>query len=329
MKNESAPLAHLDPWQSLTELTVLSILESTLNRRLTSLCLPRNSYINRVYELETEDTHERFIVKFYRPGRWSREVILSEHRYLDYLSGHDVSVIPPIKVKDETLFKRDGVCFAIFPKRGGRALDEFDEELWRQVGRLFGRIHAVAAHAPSIDRIQWRPSVATAQHLSVILAQQCMPPDYDQPFVELVRTFITRFDPLFDQIDRIVLHGDAHRGNLMIRPDEGLYLVDFDDMSIGPAMQDIWMLFPDNLAMCPKELGWFRDGYETFCAFPGAQQKLLSALQGMRMVHFVAWSAIQHREAPFQQLWCDWGTSRYWHEIMRELQTLLLIPNAI
>src|SRR5690242_2367834 len=39
------------------------------------------SYVNRVYGLRAE-TGERYVVKFYRPGRWSRDAILDEHAFL-------------------------------------------------------------------------------------------------------------------------------------------------------------------------------------------------------------------------------------------------------
>ncbi|WP_237578171.1 phosphotransferase, partial [Klebsiella pneumoniae] len=39
---------------------------------------PLNSYENRVYQFQDEERH-RYVVKFYRPERWSAEQILEEH----------------------------------------------------------------------------------------------------------------------------------------------------------------------------------------------------------------------------------------------------------
>src|SRR4051812_24095001 len=49
--------------------------------RSTGRCLPLRAFENRVYEVELED-ESRLVVKFYRPGRWSREIILDEHQFL-------------------------------------------------------------------------------------------------------------------------------------------------------------------------------------------------------------------------------------------------------
>src|SRR5262249_20109855 len=49
--------------------------------RCTGRCLPLRAFENRVYEVELED-ERRLVVKFYRPGRWSRDTILDEHAFL-------------------------------------------------------------------------------------------------------------------------------------------------------------------------------------------------------------------------------------------------------
>src|SRR4030095_7301723 len=54
--------------------------------RCTGRCMPLRAFENRVYEVELED-ERRLVVKFYRPGRWSRETILGEHAFLAALAG--------------------------------------------------------------------------------------------------------------------------------------------------------------------------------------------------------------------------------------------------
>ena len=41
---------------------------------------PLNSYENRVYRFQDED-RRRFVVKFYRPERWSADQIREEHQF--------------------------------------------------------------------------------------------------------------------------------------------------------------------------------------------------------------------------------------------------------
>jgi Ser/Thr protein kinase RdoA (MazF antagonist) len=115
-------------WQSINHDSILSAVEGTLQEKLSNLLLPRNSYINRVYELEKYDSRERFIVKFYRPCRWTQEMILEEHRFLNELHEKEVPVVPPLKINNKTLFEYTPkpnplpFAYALFPKKSGRAL---------------------------------------------------------------------------------------------------------------------------------------------------------------------------------------------------------------
>ena len=52
------------------------------------------------------------------------------------------------------------ILFAIFPRIGGRNLEEFDDEQLRILGRLLGRIHNVGARAPA----EFRPTLSPASY---------------------------------------------------------------------------------------------------------------------------------------------------------------------
>ena len=54
-----------------------------------------NSYENRVYQVGLYDS-DSIIVKFYRPGRWSREQILEEHAFAEELSSLEIPVVAPV-----------------------------------------------------------------------------------------------------------------------------------------------------------------------------------------------------------------------------------------
>src|SRR4029434_773613 len=110
--------------------------------RCTGRCLPLRAFENRVYEVELED-ERRLVVKFYRPGRWSRETILDEHAVLADLTAAAGAAVAPIDLgTGETLSEIEGIYYAAFPKVRGRSLDELDAENRRRIGRTIGRMHA-------------------------------------------------------------------------------------------------------------------------------------------------------------------------------------------
>tara|TARA_B100000586_G_C20077105_1_gene413570 strand:+ start:300 stop:1241 length:942 start_codon:yes stop_codon:yes gene_type:complete len=304
-------------------MTVITAVESVIKENLTNFCMPRNSYINRVYEVETQ-SKERFIVKFYRPNRWSDAMILGEHSFLQKCRALELPVIPPLTYDNKTLFTRQpttehSISFAIFPKKGGRVIDELNEDLWKETGRLLGRIHCVGETIKESDRTCWRPSIATQRHLRTLEESTLIPQDYVAGFGNAVRQFIQQSDPLFNAQDTILIHGDCHFGNIIYRPDESLYLVDFDDSVMGPPVQDLWMLLPDSIENCQKEVLWFIDGYSTFRDFTERSLRLIPALRVMRQIHFSAWCAIQSLDVHFKHHFPEWGSIKYWNTLLKDI----------
>jgi Ser/Thr protein kinase RdoA (MazF antagonist) len=311
-----------NPFHTLTHDAIFNAVETAVEQRLTSLLIPRNSYINRVVELELADSRERLIVKFYRPGRWTAEMIQTEHNFVQTLHEQELPVIPPTLYQGQTLHTHEGIHFAVFPKKGGRAINEFDQPQWEQLGRLFARLHTAGALWPEANRLRWTPEIATRQHLTALQTNQVVPSDF-QPALERVTTqLLARIQPLFINVHSLLIHGDAHLGNIIHRLGEGLFLVDFDDLCIGPAIQDLWMLLPGTPEQCTKELGWLRSGYDLFREFPANELTLVPALRAMRMIHFAAWCAMQSRESHFNHHFPEWGTSRYWNEWIKGLQEI-------
>jgi Ser/Thr protein kinase RdoA (MazF antagonist) len=307
-------------WQNLNHDTIFKVVEEAIGKKLSNLLRKRNSYINRVYEIEEHDSEERLIVKFYRPGRWTAEMINEEHKFLRELSDKEIPVVPPLEFGGKTLFSFEKIHFALFPKRGGRALDEFDEEGWKTIGRQLARIHLIGEMHKKSKRVTWKPSVATKHHVEVLLKTDYILPDFVKSFKSAAELFIKKADPLFDKHNFILLHGDMHKGNLIHRPGEGTFIIDFDDISFGPPVQDVWMLLPDIVDNCEVELGWFFKGYETFRPFDLDSLKLIPALRGMRIIHFVSWLAIQSKDTDFKKHFPEVGTKRYWNEIIKDIQ---------
>ena len=67
----------------------------TLGGMATGRYLALNAMENRVYDVELEGG-ENVILKFYRPGRWSKETILAEHKYLKLAVENEIPVVTPV-----------------------------------------------------------------------------------------------------------------------------------------------------------------------------------------------------------------------------------------
>ncbi|MBN3033921.1 MAG: serine/threonine protein kinase [Candidatus Saganbacteria bacterium] len=310
-------------WKNLTPENIFGAVETTLGEKLSNICLKRNSYINRVYELERHGSGERLIVKFYRPGRWAAAQIAEEQRFLRELAADELPVIPPLAVNGETLFGWGEISYALFPKKGGRAVDEFDKEGWQTLGRTVARIHRAGERHKTSTRMYWRPAVAAGQHLELILRSGFILPEFKAALAKAAELFIHKADPMFAEDKFILLHGDCHKGNIIFRPNEGYFVVDFDDMCFGPPVQDLWLLLPDTLERSANELNWFVAGYETFRPFDYEALELIPALRGMRIIHYAAWLAVQSGEPDFLNNFPQAGSPRYWNTLIKELQQIV------
>lgn len=299
--------------------TVINLVEDMLGVHCTNLFRPLNSYINRVFELEKDDG-EGVVVKFYRPGRWSKKGLQDEHDFLFDLAKLEIPVISPLmQVNGETIGKYEEIFFAIFPKCGGRSFDEFTDDQWLEIGRLLGRFHNVGEKKTLTDRPVMTPGQSTRQQFDFILANNLVPPDILGQFQELTDVIIETITPMFDGCEMIRIHGDCHFSNIIYRPNESFFLIDLDDMAMGPPVQDFWMLLPDYMKHSLIEIDLFLEGYETFRSFDKRSLSLIEPLRAMRYIHYMAWCAYQVVHDGWTPVNPNFGTQHYWQVEMKDL----------
>ena len=306
-------------FHGLTPPLILDLAEAALGMRCTNLCRPYNSYINRVYELA--DTAGRgLVIKFYRPGRWSRAGVQDEHDFLLELAAEEIPVIAPLPLQNgATLGEHGQLLFALYEKKGGRYPDEFSDDQWLAMGRLLGRLHQVGARRQPHDRPRLHPQASTRAHLDFLRASGLLPADLAPAYEQVTAAIVDEITPLFARTESIRIHGDCHRGNIIDRPGESLHLIDFDDMAVGAPVQDFWMLLPGTLADAAVETDLLIEGYETFRPFDQASLRLIEPLRAMRYVHYSAWCARQVVEDGASPVIPDFGSRAYWQTEIREL----------
>lgn len=312
------------PYERLSPDLVIDAVESTgiiSDARILAL----NSYENRVYQVGVEDA-EPVIVKFYRPGRWSREQILEEHAFALELAELEIPVVPPIlNERGESLLQYADFDFAIFERKGGRSpdLDNLDNLLI--MGRFIGRLHKVGAlkgfqhrHSLSIERF-------AEQSVAYLLENNFIPPDLRDSYCSLSEDLINRIHVVFMETatpQMIRIHGDCHMGNVLWR-DDTPHFVDFDDTMTGPAMQDLWMLLSGDRDQKNAQLGEIVDGYNEFYDFNPAELPLIESLRTLRIMHYSAWLARRWADPAFPLNFPWFNTDKYWASHILELREQL------
>ncbi len=285
-----------------------------LGLHTTGRCLTLNSMENRVYEIEVDGYDHQFVIgKFYRPGRWTKKQIQEEHEFLLELAGEEIPVIAPLKFGGETIFetKEHGLWYSLFPKKSGRIPDEMTSEQLEVLGRLIARIHNVGALHPAEHRLQITPDTFGIQNLNFLLESNLILPQFVDRFSGLVRDICKESSPLFDKAAIHRIHGDCHKGNVISRDTE-LFCIDFDDMLMGPAVQDVWLLIPGDDKEAIRDRNIFLDEYETFRSFDYSTLKLIEPLRALRLIHFAAWIGKRWEDAAFKRAFPYYGTDQYW-----------------
>jgi len=294
----------------------------------TGRCLALASMENRVYQVEVEldeppktanDAYR--VIKFYRPGRWSAEQIREEHRFLIDLDAAEIPVVAPLATGDgETLvtLPDSGIYAAMFPRRGGRAPDELQEEDLQRLGRLLARLHAVGATRPARARLKLDVDSYGAADLAYLMDSERMAAGVREPYRQVVEAICQVARPWFESVANQRIHGDCHRGNVLWGG-AGPMLVDFDDMVTGPPVQDLWLLVPgrDPESLVRRET--LLEAYAEMNTLDRRSLRLIEPLRALRVVHFSAWIARRYEDPAFLRVFPDFGTERYWYD---ELVTL-------
>ncbi len=322
----------LGTFDSLTPDRIFEAAEGAMQSRFSGVLMQLPSYINRVYEME-QSNGERFIFKFYRPGRWCRAALLEEHLFTLECRAAEIPVIAPLRLRNGSTLgvSGDGTFFAAFPKRWGRAFDAEDETAWLRMGALLGRLHAAGAKRSARHRLRLDPQETTlgevARLLSGDFASSAVLPELADILKKLLRELVS----CWHQTEIIRLHGDCHKNNILERPGEGLMLIDFDDMLTGPPVQDLWLLLPGAAEDCRTELELLLRGYGSIREFDRTSLRLIEPLRAMRMIYYLDWCARQKEDFNFKERYPDWGSDSFWRKecaMLREQFSRILLAKS-
>ncbi|MBV8047305.1 MAG: serine/threonine protein kinase [Paludibacterium sp.] len=308
------------PFDGLTPDTLLDAVES-LGLRASGSLLALNSYENRVYQIGMEEGPP-LVAKFYRPARWSDAQILEEHAFVAELAAREIPVVDALSFDGRTLHQHGGFRFALFPRRGGRTPDFDQSDTLTWMGRFLGRIHAVGATVPYLERPALTIDRFGEQSLDWLLANDWLPAELREVYRGVARQALDGVSRAFERAGRVQtlrLHGDCHAGNVLWT-DDGPHFVDFDDSRSGPAVQDLWMLLSGERADQSRQLKDLLAGYEDFFEFDDRELHLVEALRTLRLMHYSAWLARRWQDPAFPAAFPWFGGVRYWQDRILELR---------
>ncbi|MCG9695395.1 serine/threonine protein kinase [Shewanella sp. Isolate11] len=300
-------------YQALTPDLILDAIESLAIYPETGL-LALNSYENRVYQFRSDDK-VRYVVKFYRPERWSNEQILEEHQFSAELAEQEIPIATPIIIDGHSLHEYQGYRFALFPSMGGRAFEVDNLDQLEEVGRFIGRIHQYSQTKAFVYRDSLTPQLLGDESLAWLKASGHVPASLQTAYFTIVEQVLAKAKQMWAEVDArsIRLHGDLHPSNILWTPD-GPGFVDLDDAKMGPAIQDIWMMLAGDRQQQTLQLEVLLEAYQEFCDFDNRELTLIEPLRAMRMLHYNAWLSRRWQDPAFPMNFPWYGEEKYWEQ---------------
>ncbi len=315
-------------FNTLSPEKVLDAVESC-DFETTGRIMALGSMENRVYEVEVyNQTGSEFkIIKFYRPGRWSKEQIQDEHNFLFDLQSHEIEAIAPLKYNNQSVFTNtDGLFFTLFPKKGGRACDEWTDERLEKMGRLLARLHNVGQSQKAEHRLKLTVENFGENNLPIILNSKFMPLEYKSSYENLANQIFQISKPIMQNLKLQRIHGDCHHGNIVLN-EEMPFLIDFDDMCVGPRVQDIWMIIPGRDEESIRQRNLLVNAYKMMTDFDQRELKAIEVLRSLRIIHFSAWISLRFEDAAFQRAFSHFGSTQYWEKELFDLRQQISFIN--
>lgn len=312
-----------DLFLSLTPEKVLAAVEAG-GLKCNPVCYPLNSFENRVYEVELAD-RTRVVAKFYRPERWTEAQIQEEHQFLEDLAADELPVCTMRPFPGGgTLRRIENIYYSLSDRRGGRAPDELDEAGARRLGMFVGRMHNIAVQRESRHRVRLTADTYIREDLDWLEDHDVLPRHLRDRYFDAALAIATIADRRLAGVPVHRLHGDLHLGNILFR-DNLLRVLDFDDMVVGPAVQDLWLALPGRDPETERLRERFLEGYIQFRDFDRSTLSLIEILRGMRVIHYAAWLSRRWHDPAFPRAWPHFGTPEYWERETSDLEEQLAV----
>ena len=232
---------------------------------------------------------------------------------------------PVRRFPDGSTLKRQGhILYSLAERRGGRAPDELDAARAERLGMLVGRLHDVAVRRDSPHRLRLDADTLVRANVDWLAERGTVPASVAPRYFAAAREIADLTDRLLAKLAPDVhrLHGDLHLGNVLDR-DGVLHVLDFDDMVVGPAVQDVWLALPGRDAEAVRLREAFLEGYERFRLFDRRTLALVEPLRALRMVHYATWLARRWHDPIFPATWPQFGAPDWWAREVDDLEEQL------
>jgi spectinomycin phosphotransferase len=188
-------------------------------------------------------------------------------------------VIAPLPAKPQGLsVKMDEFDLILYPFiTGNEAMKVgMTDAQWTEFGTTLKRIHAAKLDGNTLQYVAQESFTPKWSSLAKTLHEQVNTQNYDDPYEkelaifwkennEKIQTLIERAEMIGkrlqqNDLDFVLCHADIHTANILIAPENKMFIVDWDDILFAPKERDL-MFVPGNSTVETREEHFFFKGY--------------------------------------------------------------------
>lgn len=277
-----------------------------------------------------------FVLKLYRPGRWSPAALEDEIRVVSALAAAGLPVALPRRLREGARLGRwRGVAYTVLdrapiPTADWRQRPQMQRDEALALGSLVARLHQVSSGLEAPHRPTLLPHAYAVGSRDALLRTGLLQRAQGRRLCELVDAMVARAEAAFAGVEIHPIHGDLHASNILWVKDNPI-IIDFDDMLRGPPVQDLFLLaagidvVEGGAAPAPLEpgLGPFLsrraenvatlvEGYRRVRALSDKQLALIPLLDAIRRVWMMAWLAHRRGDPCFAEEVSELANPAHW-----------------
>ena|SRR5690349_10966343 len=188
-------------------------------------------------------------------------------------------VLAPLLTKNQELWCGvEDFFFILYPfLKGIEAMESgMSDAQWNELGRTLKRIHATQL-PPSLSRsVQREPFIPKWGTYVREVHKRVVEEEFDDPYqkelalcwkdrYEVIQTLIERTETIGSHLRQtdpklVLCHADIHTANILLTPDQKMFIVDWDGTLLAPKERDLMFVLEGD-TICRREEQIFLDGY--------------------------------------------------------------------
>jgi len=197
-----------------------------------------------------------------------------------FLQDHGMAqALAPLSTRERELWiPVEGFCLILYPfVHGSEAMKVgMSDSQWKEFGSLLKRIHSTQLPADVAEYVRRETFIPKWSHLCKEIEEKINTQNFDDPYQkelavfwkknqEIIQTIIEQAERIgrhlqHAHLEFVLCHADIHTANVLLTPQQEMFIVDWDDTLFAPKERDLMFILAGDKILTDDERLFF-NGY--------------------------------------------------------------------